>query len=178
MPDPLGQYVGIFARMLSVRTWDKADGDAQFMKGVADNSFDFVHSSHCLEHMVDVTAALHNWIRVLKPDGYLIVTVPDEDLYELGQWPSKFNADHKWTFTIAKASSWSPRSINVVDLVKKLANVVELERLISHRDFFRQRYTKKNPIKRKPWWPNARLKLSGENVANGQGPHQLDQREP
>lgn len=136
-PDPLGQYVGIFPAMLSVRTWDLQDGDAQYLHGVPDATFDFVHSSHCLEHMVDVGEALRNWLRVMKPGGYLVITVPDEDMYELGRWPSQFNPDHKWTFTMAKAVSWSPRSINMVDLVKAMAPVAELERLIAHRDFFR-----------------------------------------
>jgi SAM-dependent methyltransferase len=136
-PDPLGQYVGVFARMQSVRTWDLDDGDAQSLAGVADDSLDFVHSSHCLEHMVDVAEAMWNWIRVLKPAGYIIVTVPDEDLYEQGNWPSRFNTDHKWTFTLAKTSSWSPRSINVIDLAKTCADRLELERLVLHRDFYR-----------------------------------------
>ncbi len=136
-PDPLAQYGNVFARIQSVRTWDREDGDAQYLKGVADNSFDFVHSSHCLEHMVDVVVAVRNWIRVLKPGGYLIVTVPDEDLYEQKTWPSRFNPDHKWTFTTAKLSSWSPCSINAVDLAKTVADQVELERLVLHRDFFR-----------------------------------------
>ena len=58
-------------------------------------------------------------------------------MYEQGNWPSKFNADHKWTFTMAKTSSWSPKSVNVVDLAKSLADRAELERLILHRDFYR-----------------------------------------
>jgi SAM-dependent methyltransferase len=137
-PDPLDQYVGIFPLMRSVRIWDLEDGDAQFMAGVLDNSFDFVHSSHCLEHMVDVQVALQNWVRILKPGGYLIVTIPDEDFYEQGVWPSGCNIDHKWTFTMAKQSSWSPRSINVIDLAKAFADQLALERLVLHRDFYRE----------------------------------------
>jgi SAM-dependent methyltransferase len=136
-PDPLGQYAGHFALLRSCRTWDLEDGDAQFLAGVPDNSFDFVHSSHCLEDINDVHEGLRNWIRVLKPGGYLIVTIPDEDLYEQGHFPSIFNREHKWTFTIAKTTSWSPRSINVIDLVKELCEQLELERLILHRDFYR-----------------------------------------
>ncbi|MBV5346213.1 MAG: methyltransferase domain-containing protein, partial [Rhodoferax sp.] len=75
---------------------------------------DFVHSSHCLEHMRDVREALKNWIRIVKPGGFLILTVPDEDLYEQGQWPSRFNTDHKWSFTIHKERSTMPSSINVI----------------------------------------------------------------
>jgi hypothetical protein len=46
--------------------------------------------------------------------------VPDEDLYEQGVWPSTFNDDHKWTFTIDKRQSWSPVSVNVTDMVREL----------------------------------------------------------
>lgn len=139
-PDPLANYVGIFARMQSVRTWDLEDGDAQLMAGVPDASFDFVHSSHCLEHMRDPVEALRHWLRILKPGGYLVVTVPDEDLYEHGFWPSRFNGDHKWTFTIAKPASWSARSINVADLLAGLADQLAVERLVLQADFFQERW--------------------------------------
>jgi hypothetical protein len=80
--------------------------------------------------MLDPATALSNWLRVIKPGGYLVVTVPDEDLYEQGVFPSAFNKDHKWTFTMFKEKSWSPNSINVVSLVQKLgasADLVKLE---------------------------------------------------
>lgn len=137
-PDPLAQYVGVFPRIEGVRTWDMEDGDAQLLAGVADASFDFVHASHSLEHMRDVDEALANWARVLRPRGHLVVTVPDEDLYEQGTWPSRRNPDHKWTFTMAKRKSWSPRSINVVDLAQRFCDRLELERLVLQRDFFRE----------------------------------------
>jgi predicted SAM-dependent methyltransferase len=137
-PDPLGQYAGIFAAMGQVRTWDIEDGDGQYLESIPDNHFDFLHASHSLEHMVDVEVALGNWARVVKPGGYLIITVPDEDMYEMGHWPSRFNSDHKWSFTIYKTASPMPKSINVIDLVKKLGDVLEVERIQSHRDFFRE----------------------------------------
>ena len=52
-PDPLGIYQELFPKMGQVRVWDLQDGDAQFMEGVADESYDFIHSSHCLEHLND-----------------------------------------------------------------------------------------------------------------------------
>src|ERR1700741_2393168 len=131
-PDPLILYRELFCRMETVRTWDWEDGDGQFLPDVPDGEFDFVHSSHCLEHLVDPAAGLLNWFRVLREGGHLIVTVPDEDLYEQGQFPSTFNRDHKWTFTIWKSKSWSDRSINVLDLLRGLspaAEVVKLEQL-------------------------------------------------
>jgi SAM-dependent methyltransferase len=122
----------------AIRTWDWEDGDAQFLASVEDDSLDFVHSSHCLEHLVDPEVGLRNWFRVLHPGGYLIITVPDEDLYEQGTFPSTFNRDHKWTFTIYKSYSWSSCSINLCDLVKILgpsAEVVKIEQLASNYRF-------------------------------------------
>lgn len=136
-PDPLGQYAGLFARMRSCRTWDKEDGDAMLLDGVADNSFDFLHSSHCLEDLDDVNIALKNWIRVVRPGGFLVITVPDEDMYEQGFWPSRYNREHRWTFTVYKSKSWSPRSVNVLDLAIGFGEQVYLEKLEVVRDFFR-----------------------------------------
>ena len=128
-PDPLSLYTGVFDRMSEVRVWDLEDGDAQYMSGVPDGHFDFVHSSHCLEHLVDPLTGLKNWLRVTRPGGHVVVTVPDEDLYEQGVFPSTFNRDHKWTFAVCKQSSWSQRSLNVVDLVRELGPTAELVRL-------------------------------------------------
>lgn len=128
-PDPLALYRELFPVMTSVRTWDIENGDAQFMTGVADASFDFVHSSHCLEHMRDPAEALGNWLRILKPGGHLIITVPDEDLYEQGEFPSAFNRDHKWTFTVYKTQSWSDKSVNIIDLFGSLGVDCDIRRI-------------------------------------------------
>lgn len=115
--DRLGRD-GLFPGIASCEGFDLSDGDAQdILRYKAASSFDFVYSSHCLEHIPDPARALQSWFALLRPSGYLILVVPDEDLYEQGNWPSRFNSDHKWTFTIHKARSWSPRSINLVDLV-------------------------------------------------------------
>lgn len=123
--DPLSLYAEFFPLMRSLRIWDQPDGDAQVMAGVPDAAFDFVHSSHCLEHLVDPREGLRNWLRILKPGGHLVMLVPDEDLYEQGQFPSTWNGDHKWTFTICKHRSWSKRSINILDMVREAAPTVQ-----------------------------------------------------
>ncbi len=128
-PDPLALYVELFPMMRGVRVWDQQDGDGQRLAGVPDGRYDFVHSSHCLEHLVDPEEGLRNWFRVLKPGGHLIVTVPDEDLYEQGQFPSTYNADHKWTFTIFKTDSWSDKSRNMTDLIAALGPAADVQKL-------------------------------------------------
>lgn len=130
--DPMSLYREFFPGMRDVRAWDLPDGDAQLLAGVAAESLDFVHSSHCLEHMRDPVQALQNWFRVLKPGGHMVCVVPDEDLYEQGQFPSSFNADHKWTFSLWKAASWSQKSVNLFELLPRLgaaAQVLKLELL-------------------------------------------------
>ena len=115
--------------MRGVRTFDKENGDAQVLDGIEDGSMDFVHSSHCLEHIADPAEALANWFRAVAEGGHLIVTVPDEDLYEQGQFPSTWNGDHKHTFTIMKAKSWSDQSINLLELIEGLGPPADLVRL-------------------------------------------------
>ena len=100
--------------------FDLLDGDANDITRFVHEDFDYVYSSHCLEHMRDPRAALADWWTLVRPGGHLILVVPDEDLYEQGAFPSRFNADHKATFTISKARSWSPVSLNVLDLAQAL----------------------------------------------------------
>lgn len=135
-PDPFSQYIGVFPLVKSVKIWDLEDGDAQYMASCEDAMYDFVVSSHCLEHMHNVAEAFLNWIRIVKPGGYLIITVPDEDLYEQKQWPSAYNSDHKWTFTIHKQESWSQKSINVLDLLKQFSGEIEIEKIEKISDFY------------------------------------------
>jgi SAM-dependent methyltransferase len=129
LPDPFFQYKELFPLVTEVKTWDLVDGDAQFMAGEADESYDFVLSSHCLEHLHDPFVGILNWFRLLRPGGHLVVTIPDEDLYEQGIWPSRYNRDHKHTFSIWKDKSWSPVSINVIDLVRNLGSQAEIKLL-------------------------------------------------
>ncbi|HMF88679.1 MAG TPA: methyltransferase domain-containing protein [Gemmatimonadaceae bacterium] len=129
--DSLERYLEFFPLMQSCRLWDKADGDAQEMPGVPDDSYDFVHSSHCLEHLHDPFAAFSRWIDIVKPGGHIVVLVPDEDMYEQGVWPSTFNSDHKHTFTVFKEQSWSPTSVNVLDLVRNSRVAVQSINLLN-----------------------------------------------
>ena len=102
--------------------WDiaRGDGDATYMSGVANESYDFVYASHVLEHLESPQIAVDNWWRILKPGGHLIIAVPDEDLYEQGMWPSRFNSDHRTRWTAHKDGDAG--ALNLVDMVKGLEN--------------------------------------------------------
>jgi SAM-dependent methyltransferase len=110
-PDPILPHVDRF---------DREHGDANEITRHVTKRYDFVFSSHTLEHMRDPYAALREWFALVKPGGHLIVLVPDEDLYEQGAFPSVFNDDHRFTFTLSKQKSWSPRSVNVLELVRSV----------------------------------------------------------
>jgi SAM-dependent methyltransferase len=101
--------------------FDMPQGDAnEITKFRPAAAYDTVYSSHCLEHMRDVPKALAGWWELVKPGGFLIVVVPDEDLYEQGFWPSLFNGDHKATFRLCRSSTWSPVSYDLCDLMAAL----------------------------------------------------------
>jgi SAM-dependent methyltransferase len=108
----------------TAEAFDMKDGDAQEIAKIrAVGAYDCVYSSHCLEHMCDVEAALAQWWSLVKPGGYLITVVPDEDLYEQGVWPSRFNPDHKATFRLEGETSWSPVSRDIRKLIASLPDV-------------------------------------------------------
>ena len=108
--------------------FDLDHGDAQTILDYFEpESFDCVHSSHCLEHMRDVRTALAQWWELVRPGGYLVVVVPHEELYEQGAWPSLFNSDHKATFNLGKRSVLLPVSYDISALVIALdgAEIIE-----------------------------------------------------
>lgn len=128
-PDPLALYASLFPGITALRTWDWEDGDAQYMIDVEDNSYDFLFASHCLEHLRDPVEGIHNWFRVIRPGGHLIIDVPDEDLYEQGSFPSTFNADHKTSWTVNKEESWSPASVNALDILRTLGSAADIRKI-------------------------------------------------
>jgi len=105
-----------------VRVFDLEHGDAGRIDEYLDEHFDYVFSSHCLEHMVDPVDALQRWWSLVRPGGHLILVIPDENLYEQGYWPSVFNEDHKATFRIP-SETWSPSSHRISELIETLRDI-------------------------------------------------------
>lgn len=100
------------------RGWDFEHGDAQYLNGIRDSEFDFVYSSHTLEHMADTGVALKNWWRVLKPGGHLIIYIPHRDLYEKKTTlPSRWNEDHKHFFLLDSDDGHD--TIGIIPLIQR-----------------------------------------------------------
>jgi len=98
--------------------YDFEHGNAQYLKGVKDNSYDFVYSSHTIEHLPDPAEGIKNWFRVVKSEGYLILYLPHRDLYEKKKkLPSRFNHDHRNFFLINKDEV--PDTIGIVPLIER-----------------------------------------------------------
>lgn len=105
--------------MPDAQGWDFEHGDAQYLQGLKDNSFDYVYSSHTLEHVYDVKVTLVNWFRVLKPGGYLILYIPHRDLYEKKkELPSRFNETHQRYFLIDKSEL--PDTFGIIQLLNDI----------------------------------------------------------
>jgi len=47
---------------------------------IKDNTYDFLLSSNCLEHIANLIKALEEWIRVIKPNGYLLLVLPKKEI--------------------------------------------------------------------------------------------------
>lgn len=52
--------------------------DAVDLSSIQTQAYDFVFSSHCLEHIANPIKAVQEWLRVLKNNGYLILIVPEK----------------------------------------------------------------------------------------------------
>jgi len=125
--DPVVKHAEIF---------DLIHGDAQIILNYKDKeSYDCINSSHCLEHMKNIPEAFLQWWTLVKPGGYMVTVVPDEDLYEQGIWPSIFNNDHKATFRLNKKNTWSPVSYDIHNLVADLPKVLLISAEVQDKNY-------------------------------------------
>ena len=105
--------------------WDFEHGDAQYLKGIDDCQFDYVYSSHTLEHVDNAAITLQNWWRILKPGGFLILYIPHRDLYEKKPTlPSRWNKFHRRFFLIDRDEP--PDTAGIVPLIHKTLSGFEI----------------------------------------------------
>lgn len=126
--ETVGKYYEIH-----MHAYNKMD---QNITEVVDNSYACVHSAFWLQYMDDPYVALKNLIRI--SNKYIVITIPDEEMYEHNKWPSKFNS--KWSFSCVKRFSFDirptlPKSISIYELldsIKDLANILLVQRIGSN----------------------------------------------
>lgn len=104
----------------------------------ADESMEFVFSSHLLEHIVDTETALREWWRTIAVGGYLILYIPHKMHYPAIGQPGH-NPDHKHDFTPG----------DIIDAMKNVApdwDLREDQTRTQYREYsFFQVYEKKAP---------------------------------
>ena len=102
-----------------------------------DKQFDFVYASNLAFYENEPIEVIKHWLEFVVSKGHLVFTVPDEDLYEQGNFPSIFNNSHKKTFSIYKQLSWSGKHYNLLDIIQKLNNVTcrKIELIDSNYDY-------------------------------------------
>jgi SAM-dependent methyltransferase len=122
-----------------VTTFDVQQGDANLLsRYFAESSVDWLHSSQCLEHMEDPKGALLEWIKVVRPGGWIVITVPSWELYEHMTWPSPFNGDHRSTWSMFLKGSPAATHIFVPEFLKsieRLASTVIQRQLDANYDY-------------------------------------------
>jgi len=143
----------IFTGITELVPYDNENGqhenDGNTCSNLEDNSFNFVYSSHCLEHMDNPYDAFGHWVRVCKPGGVIFTSVPHEIFYEKSTWPSPFAPSHHNTSWTLEWESDLPKSINVLNFIeyfeeKGLVQKVLAETVLedfSFRNFFQDQTT-------------------------------------
>jgi SAM-dependent methyltransferase len=105
--------------------WDIEHGDAQTLYGIEDGQFDYVYSSHTLEHVDNAEITLKNWWRAVRPGGFLILYLPHRDLYERKKsLPSRWNASHRRFFLLDRDDP--PDTVGVLPLIQKTLSGFEI----------------------------------------------------
>lgn len=96
---------------------------AERLELFASQSMDFVFSSHLLEHIepAKVADTLKEWMRVIKPKGYLVLYLPDEDEYPKIGEPGA-NIDHQWNVNYERVIDYMPDGFDLVDFQKRSAD--------------------------------------------------------
>lgn len=107
----------------NVTPFDTPQGDLNHLsRYFKPETFDVIHSSNSLEHLYDPKAALADWLKVVKPGGHLVITVPSWELYEGMQWPSRYNPDHKSSWSLWQKGSPAPIHVFLPDFLDSFKN--------------------------------------------------------
>lgn len=149
--------------------FDRAQGDAgRILEWLPPESYDCVHSSHCLEHMDDIEDALRQWWMLVRPEGVMVLVVPDEVLYEQETWPSIFNLEHRASFRLGGATSPLPASFELRGLLSRLPNAEIVDIVVQDAGYDHALRRRIGPLQRRlyrfsVWRSAAMRRFLGDN---------------
>lgn len=108
------------------KRFDTQDGNAENLEEYfAPNSFDTISASHICEHLRNPEESLRKWAALLKPEGHVIMVVPDVGAYESFTFPSRYNPDHKASFSMLYQGSPFPVHYHIPSLCQRLSDIYE-----------------------------------------------------
>jgi ADP-heptose:LPS heptosyltransferase/SAM-dependent methyltransferase len=72
-------------------------GDGANLYWFKDDAFDYIYSSHLIEDFAETGPVLKEWVRVLKPGGYMVLVAPVERIYRehCSRTGQEYNTNHK-----------------------------------------------------------------------------------
>lgn len=97
--------------------------DSESFPTVASEEFDFVVANHVLEHVTDPIGALAEWHRIIKPEGLLLISLPDKR-YTFDATRPRTRLDHLIADHLSDAN---PQQRNLCHLVEWAEHVERLE---------------------------------------------------
>ena len=122
-----------------VTPFDKEQGDAnKIAEYFPVMHFDCVHGSQVMEHLHHPTNFLQQCLHITKPGGWVVMTVPDFDLYEQGHWPSRFNPDHKTTWSLWRDKAPTKAPHMFVPSLKKIFPTLQCGLQCSNYDWLKR----------------------------------------
>jgi SAM-dependent methyltransferase len=93
-------------------------GEGSDLSQIPDASYDFVLSSHNLEHFANPVKAIREWQRVLRPDGAMILVLPN----------------YKYTFDHRRTPTPVDHMLNDFDQDMGEDDLTHLEEILEHHD--------------------------------------------
>jgi ubiquinone/menaquinone biosynthesis C-methylase UbiE len=99
------------------------EGNATDLHWFRDNVLDYVFSSHMLEHVDNEDTVLREWIRVIKPGGYLVLYLPDDEKFDNSTQIE--NGEHKRVYTLGTMKQLLKRmNLRIVECFQHFGPVV------------------------------------------------------
>lgn len=125
--------------------FDTPQGDANKIdQYYPPDKFDCVHGSQVMEHMFDPVTFFDRCLKITKPGGYVVMTIPDFDLYEHRVWPSQYNGDHKTCWSLWRTPKDCPRGVPMVHVpgfvkrLNELGHDADCRLITTNYDFLKQ----------------------------------------
>ncbi|TDY20408.1 hypothetical protein B0G81_0566 [Paraburkholderia sp. BL6665CI2N2] len=132
-------YADLFPRIEQLIAWNVNERDVIYMDDAPADVFDFVHSD-CLGRFANPHQVLARWLELIKPGGYLILTLPTDSRGEEIISPTLTDVDHERTFTPHRPDLAIAGSANALDLVNDASAVSSCERFCVLCEFGENRH--------------------------------------